>query len=64
MSARLADPSLMLAADVVDDLERVRIANENRLRQLTRAEVDSDGEERGFGLSADHPDVAARRHRR
>lgn len=58
MSARLADPSLMLAADVVDDLERVRIANENRLRQLTRAEVDSDGEERGFGLSADHPDVA------
>ena len=44
MSARLADPSLMLAADVVDDLERVRIANENRLRQPTRAEVDSDGE--------------------
>lgn len=33
---RLADPSLMLAAEVVDDLERIRIANENRLRALTR----------------------------
>ncbi len=40
-------------AGVVDDLERVRIANENRLRQLTRTEVDKDGEERGFGLNED-----------
>lgn len=31
----LADELLSLAADVLDDLERVRIANENRLRQLT-----------------------------
>lgn len=54
----LADPLLALAADVLDDLERVRIANENRLRQLTRTEVDSDGEERGFGLDPTHPDVA------
>jgi hypothetical protein len=54
----LADPFLALAADVLDDLERVRIANENRLRQLTRTEEDSDGEERGFGLTEDHPDVA------
>lgn len=54
----LADPLLALAADVLDDLERVRIANENRLRQLTRAETDSDGINRGFGLPADHPDVA------
>jgi hypothetical protein len=54
----LADPLLGFAADVLDDLENVRIANENRLRQLTRAETDSDGEDRGFGLSEDHPDVA------
>ncbi|WP_130291689.1 hypothetical protein [Pseudonocardia sediminis] len=53
----LADPLLALAADVLDDLERVRIANENRLRQLTRDEADADGEERGFGLTLDHPDV-------
>lgn len=53
----LADPLLALAADVLDDLERVRIANENRLRQLTRDETDKDGEDRGFGLTLDHPDV-------
>lgn len=53
----LADPLLALAADVLDDLERVRIANENRLRQLTRAEADVDGLDRGFGLPLDHPDV-------
>lgn len=53
----LADPLLALAADILDDLERVRIANENRLRQLTRDETDVDGEERGFGLTVDHPDV-------
>ena len=54
----LADPLLALAADVLDDLERVRIANENRLRQLTRTETDADGEERGFGLDERHPAVA------
>lgn len=54
----LADPLLGMAAEVLDDLERVRIANENRLRQLTRDTTDSDGEERGFGLTLDHPDVA------
>jgi hypothetical protein len=54
----LADPFLALAADVLDDLEKIRIANENRLRQLTRTEADVDGEERGFGLTEDHPDVA------
>lgn len=53
----LADPFLALAADVLDDLEATRIANENRLRQLTRTEEDSDGEERGFGLDERHPDV-------
>jgi len=54
----LADPFLALAADVLDDLEKARIGNENRLRQLTRSEADSDGETRGFGLDAAHPDVA------
>lgn len=54
----LADPFLALAADIVDDLERDKIANENRLRQLTRSVEDSDGETRGFGLDESHPDVA------
>lgn len=56
--ASLADPFLALAADVLDDAEKTRISNENRLRQLTRSEADSDGEERGFGLDLSHPDVA------
>lgn len=55
----LADPMLALLADVLDDLERTRIANENRLRQLTRSEADSDGLDRGFGLTDDHPAVAS-----
>lgn len=54
----LFDPALALAADVLDDLERVRTANANRLRQLTRSTEDSDGEQRGFGLDESHPDVA------
>lgn len=54
----LDDPLLALAADVLDDLETVWIANTNRLRQLTRDEDDADGENRGFGLDASHPDVA------
>lgn len=53
----LADPLLALLADALDDLERTRIANQNRLRQLTRDAIDSDGEERGFGLPEDHPVV-------
>lgn len=48
---------LRLQAEIVDDLERTRIANENRLRQLTRTEADSDGLERGFGMTDDDPDV-------
>jgi hypothetical protein len=54
----LADPILALAADVLGDLEKVRIANENRLRQLTRSEEDSDGETRGFGLDLVNPAVS------
>lgn len=55
---RVADPTLALLADVLGDLEATRIANENRLRQLTRTETDIDGEDRGFGLDESHPDVA------
>jgi hypothetical protein len=58
MAGQLGDPLLAFAADILDDLERTRIANENRLRQLTRATADTDGEVRGFGLDASHPDVA------
>lgn len=47
----LRDPTLALAADVVDDLERVKIANQNRLRTLTAQD------EYGHGMSVDHPDV-------
>jgi len=54
----LADPFLALAADVLDDAERTRISNENRLRHLTRTEADEDGEVRGLGLDESHPDVA------
>lgn len=43
---------------MLDDIELVRIANENRLRQLTRSAEDKDGETRGFGLDESHPDVA------
>lgn len=53
----LRDPVLGILADVLDDLETVRIANENRVRQLTRTEEDSDGEERGHGLTLDNPMV-------
>lgn len=53
-----ADPAfLSLIADIVDDLERVRIANENRLRHLTRDKEDSDGEVRGLGLDVRNPHV-------
>ena len=47
----LADPTLALAAEVVDDLEKVKIANQNRLRTLTM------GGEHGHGMTLDHPDV-------
>lgn len=53
----LFDPTLAMAAESVDDLERARIAGENRLRQLTRDETDADGEDRGFGLTLAHPAV-------
>lgn len=53
----LLDPALSLAADILDDLENLRKANENRIRQMTRDVDDKDGERRGAGLSPDNPDV-------
>ena len=54
----LLDPTLLMAAQLVDDLMAARIANENRLRTFTTIEADSDGVVRGFGLDPSHPDVA------
>lgn len=54
----LADPLLVLLAGTVDDLERTRIAMDNRVRQLTRNTADADGVERGFGLDETAPTVA------
>lgn len=53
----LQSPVLRVAAEIVDDMESVRKANDNRLRQLTRIGPDKDGRHRGFGLTEDHPGV-------
>lgn len=53
----LSAPLLRFQAELLDDIERIRIANENRLRQLTRSEADSDEELRGLGLPESHPSV-------
>jgi hypothetical protein len=53
--AALADPTLALLADILDDLERSRIANQHRLRELTTDRVDSDGVRRGGGIPPSHP---------
>lgn len=58
-STTLSDPYLLYKAQLVDDLERARLANENRLRVMVRDEVDSDGEERGWGLDSNDPEVLA-----
>lgn len=57
-SPSLLDPALALAAEVLDDVEKVKNANANRLRILTATEPDEDGVMRGFGLDESHPDVA------
>jgi hypothetical protein len=51
---------LAAAADTLDDIERLRMASENRLRQFTRSqsEVDADGGQRGFGWTLEYPAVA------
>ena len=48
----LRDPVLGVLADVLDDLENVRIANESRLRTLTA------DDEYGHGLTLAHPEIA------
>lgn len=53
----LQSPVLRVAAEIVDDMEHVRKANDNRFRQLTRVGPDKDGRHRGFGLTEDHPGV-------
>lgn len=55
--ADLRAPMLRFQAEILDDLERVRAANQNRLRQLTRSAEDSDGEVRGLGLAESDPAV-------
>ena len=53
------DSSLLyIAAAQVDDLEKIRTATSNRVRQLTRDVADVDGEERGFGFDPADPQVA------
>lgn len=49
--------TLALLADMVGDLEKTRIANENRYRTLTRAVADEDGGVRGLGLAETNPVV-------
>jgi hypothetical protein len=58
MTKIIDSPTMKMAVDTLDDIERVRIASENRLRALTRDEADEDGELRGLGLDESHPDVA------
>ena len=54
----LDDPTLALAADTLDDLERVKIASQNRLRSLTDDTPDADGVLRGSAMPLTHPEVA------
>lgn len=48
---------LRFLAEIVDDLEGTRIANENRLRTLTCDATDKDGEIRGLAMPDDDPQV-------
>jgi hypothetical protein len=52
-------PGLDLAASILDDVEAVWVANNNRLAILTKPQdvEDEDGGKRGWGLTLDHPDV-------
>ena len=55
---RLDDPLLALASITLDDLEKLRIAQENRYRSLTGSGVSENGVEWGFGLDDNDPQVA------
>lgn len=54
---QLYDPLLNLLASQVDDLEMVRIAADNRYRQLTSTKPDKDGMVRALGMPEDHKEV-------
>lgn len=49
--------ALNMSAAIVDDLESIRIANTNRLSQLTRDEPDADGVMRGFAVGPEDATV-------
>jgi len=53
----LNDATLDMAAAIVDDLERVRVANSNRVRIMVSTDPDEDGIVRGWGMPLDHPNV-------
>ena len=53
----LDDPTLRVLAETLDDLENLRKATENRVRQLTRCEADEDGIVRGHCLPDDNKNV-------
>jgi hypothetical protein len=53
----LTDLVLSLTAETLEHTERALIANQNRLRQYTRTEADSDGRVRGWGLTLAAPQV-------
>ena len=53
----MSDLLLQTVAAHLEDVEKLRVATENRLRILTATEPDSDGVARGFGLSDEHPVV-------
>lgn len=56
---RTDDAALFMAATTLDDLERIRIATENRYRTMTLPAADENGEPlTGWGLDDRHPDVA------
>jgi hypothetical protein len=54
----VVDPFLFVHATIHSDLEKARIAMDNRVRILTTDKPDDDGVMRGFGLTEAHPDVA------
>lgn len=53
----IADPALGMLADILDDFEESRKANNSRLGQMTRSTADSDGRFRGLGLEETAPEV-------
>lgn len=57
----LADPLLGILAAQHTDVEKARIAFNNRLGQLTRTGPDKDGHHRGFGITEDDKLIIASR---